>query len=109
MGSGSHQPVVHVLVDPYTLMYQFHHFCYYSELQGCCGQTKGQCFNLVCLTLDMKSQVFPGLFLYRDMEVGVLEIYLGYPLPLLEGCSYCFRCLHFEFLRLKEKIQFAQI
>ena len=60
-------------MDPYTFVYghQFHLFCYHSEFQRCCGQTKGQCFELVCLTLDMKSQIFPGLFLYRDMEVSI--------------------------------------
>ena len=59
--------------------------------------------------LDMKSQIFPGLFLYWYMEVGVLEIYLGNPLPLLERRSDGLRCLHLEFLRLEEKIEFAQI
>ena len=33
------------------------------------GQTEGQCFELVCLTLDMKSQIFPGLFLYWNMDI----------------------------------------
>ena len=70
MGSGSHQPVVQVLVDSYTLVYghQFYLLYYYSKLQGCCGQTERQCFELVCLTLDVKSEVFPGLFLYGDMK-----------------------------------------
>ena len=46
--------------------HQFQLVYYYSELYGCCGQTEMQCFELVCLTLDMKSQihVFPGLLLY---------------------------------------------
>ena len=35
----------------------------------------------------MKSQIFPGLFLYLYMEVGILEKYRGNPLPLLEGGS----------------------
>ena len=75
MGCGSHQPVVSELVDFYILVYshQFHLPCYYSELHGCCGQTERQCLELVCPTMYMKSQVFPGLFLYWYMEVGIPE------------------------------------
>ena len=46
-----------------------------GELKGCCGQTEWQGLELVSPTLDVKSQAFPGLFLYWYMEVGVLEIY----------------------------------
>ena len=76
MGSGSHQPFVEVFVDPYTLVYghQFHLLCYYSELNGCCGQTERKCLELVSPTLDLKSQIFPELVLYWNVEVGVLEI-----------------------------------
>ena len=66
-----------------------------------------QCFELVSLTLDMKSQKFPGLFLYGDMEVSVLEIYQGYPFPFLKGDSYGLWCLHFEFFPFEEKIEVA--
>ena len=64
-------------MDPYTLVsgHQFHLLCYNSEFQGSCGQTERQCFELVGLTLDMESQVFSGMFLYRDMEVSIFEIY----------------------------------
>ena len=71
--------------------------CYYTKLQGCCGQTERQSFELVCPTLDMKSQIFPGLFLYWYMEVGILEKYRGNPLPLLERGSDGFQCLQFFF------------
>ena len=46
----------------------------------------------------MKSHIFPGLFLSWYMEVGILENYGGTPLPLLEGGSDGFRCLHFFFV-----------
>ena len=46
-----------------------------SELNGCCGQSEWQCLELVCPILDVKSQIFPGLFLYRFVEVGVLKVY----------------------------------
>ena len=49
--------------------------CYYSELHGCCGQTEWQSLELVCPILDVKSQIFPGLFLYWYMEVGILDVY----------------------------------
>ena len=57
----------------------------------------------------MKSQIFSGLFLYWDVEVCILEVYGGDPLSLLEGGPDGFRGLHFEFLRLEEEIQVAQI
>ena len=58
-------------MDSYTLVYdhQIHFPYYYSELQRCCGQTERQSFELVCPTLNMESQIFPGLFLYWYMEV----------------------------------------
>ena len=37
----------------------------------CCGQTEWQGLELVCPTLDVKSQSFPGLFLYRYMDIGI--------------------------------------
>ena len=55
----------------------------------------------------MKSQIFNGLFLYWDMEVGILENYRGNPLPLLEGGSDGFRCLHF-FLFVHKLMQCLQ-
>ena len=77
VGLGSDQPVVQVLVDPYTLLYshQFDLFGYHCELHGCCGQTKGQCFELVGPTLDMKMHVLPGLTVNWYVEVCLLEIY----------------------------------
>ena len=77
--------------------------------KGAVDRPKGSALNWYVWTLDMKSQIFPGLFLYWYMEVGILEIYWGDPLPLLEGRLDGLQCLHFEFLCLEEKIQFAQI
>ena len=51
---------------------------------GAVDRPKGRALELVCLTLDMESEIFPGLFLYRDVEVSVLEVYGRNPLPLLE-------------------------
>ena len=48
-----------------------HLLWYHDELQRCCGQTKRQGLELVCPTLDVKSQAFPGLFLYRYMDIGI--------------------------------------
>ena len=45
--------------------------------------------------MDGKTQVFPGLVLNGHVEVGILEIYGRYPLPILEGGSYCFQCFNF--------------
>ena len=42
---------------------------YHGEL--CCGQPEWPGLELVCPTLDVKSQAFPGLFLYRYMDVGI--------------------------------------
>ena len=57
----------------------------------------------------MKTHVLPGLTVnwYVEVgvfeltvnwyvEVGVFEIYGGYPLPRLQGGSYCLWGLHFE-------------
>ena len=38
------------------------------------------------------------------MEVGILENYRGNPLPLLEGGSDGFRCLHFFFFFFVHKL-----
>ena len=51
--------------------YPFHLLWYHGELQRCCGPTEWQGLELVCPTLDVKSQVFPGLFLYRYMDIGI--------------------------------------
>ena len=55
----------------------------------------------------MKSQIFPGLFLSWYMEVGILGNYKGKPLPLLEGGSDGFRCLHFLFYEVPVGIDTA--
>ena len=62
-------------MDPYTLVngHQFYLLFYHSELHGCCGQSEWQCLKLVCPTLDVKPQIFPGLFLYWYVEVGILK------------------------------------
>ena len=44
---------------------------YHGELKRCCGQPEWPGLELVCPTLDVKSQAFPGLFLYRYMDVGI--------------------------------------
>ena len=46
-------------MDPFTSVYghQFHLLCYYSEFHECYGQTEWQCLELVCLALDVKSQI----------------------------------------------------
>ena len=43
------------------------------------------------------------------MEVGILEVNWGNPLPLLEGCPDGFQYLHFEFLHPEEKVQIVQV
>ena len=45
--------------------------------------------------------------LFWYVEVGILEVYQGDPLPLLEGGPDGFQCLHFEFLHLEELVQFG--
>ena len=57
----------------------------------------------------MKSQIFPGLFLYWDVEICIPEVYGSDPFSLSEGCPDGFQGLHFEFLRLEKEIQIAQI
>ena len=52
----------------------------------------------------MKSQVFLGLFLYWDMEVGVLEVDGGDPFSLLEGGSDGFRSFHFELFCFQKEV-----
>ena len=51
--------------------HQFHLLWYHGELNRCCGQTEWQGLELVCPILDVKSQAFPGLFLYRYIDVGI--------------------------------------
>ena len=43
--------------------------------KGAVDKPNGRALNWYAPTLDVKSQAFPGLFLYRYMEVGVFEIY----------------------------------
>ena len=47
----------------------------YSKPHWSCEQSEWKCFELVCLTLYMKSRIFSGLLLYWNVEVGVFEIY----------------------------------
>ena len=65
MGCGYDQPVILVLMDSYTLVlsHQSDFLDYHCELHWSSGPTK-QSFELVGLTLDMKMQVFPGLWAY---------------------------------------------
>ena len=85
----------------------FTSFAIIVNSMGAVDRPKRQCFELVGLSLDMKSEVLPGPFLYWNVEVNVLEVYGGYPFSLLERCSDGFRCLHLEFFGLEEKIQIA--
>ena len=39
--------------------------------KGAVGNLNGGVLELVCPTLDVKSQAFPRLFLYRYMDVGI--------------------------------------
>ena len=54
--------------------------------------------ELVGLTLVVEVQIFPGLWIYCNMEISILEIYGHYPFTCLQGSPYAFCCLNFEFL-----------
>ena len=42
-------------------------------------------------------QVFPGLWVYPDIELSVLEVYGHYPIAYLEGSPFAFWCHIFNF------------
>ena len=69
-------PVLISLNSPALCMaISFTSFAITVNFMGSVDRPEWQCFELVCPTLYMKSQTFPGLFLYWYVEVGVLEIY----------------------------------
>ena len=66
------------IIIPLCLAISFNSFATTVSSMGAVDRPKYSTLNWYvrpCLMLAVKSQVFPGLFLYRYMEVGVLEIY----------------------------------
>ena len=84
--------------DTLVLSHQFDFLNYHCEFHWSSGQTKWLSFELVGFALDVKTQVFPGLWVYWNMEISVPENYGCYPFACLQGSPYALWALHFEFL-----------
>ena len=54
-------------------------------------------------------QVFPGLCVFWDVEIGVLEVYGCCPFLRLKGGPYSFWRFHFEFLCLLKLVQTTEV
>ena len=92
------------IITPLYTAISFTSFAITVNSMGAVDNPKGSNLNWYVLPWTWNLKIFPGLFLYWYMEVGILEVYWGDSLPLMEGGPDGFRGLHFEFLYLEELI-----